>query len=135
MYILLLRVNSTGKISRGQYHEKIGIITDADDNHVAFSGSPNETSGGLIDNFESIDVYWSWDDPQSRVQNKIDRFERMWANESAGLSVINFTEASQELLEKYKQVSRPRKDPEDVGEVGEPRKPDYAAWPWYPELD
>ena len=92
---LAIRVNSSGNIARGQYHEKIGVITDADGNHVAFSGSPNETSGGLVDNYESIDVYWSWDDPHARVQRKIDKFERIWANETSGLSVINFTEATQ----------------------------------------
>ena len=112
---LAIRVTANGNIARGQYHEKIGIITDAQGNHVAFSGSPNETAGGLIDNFESIDVFWSWEDPQRRVHKKIDRFERMWSNEATGLSVIDFTEASQELLEKYKQTQKPRKDPEDDG--------------------
>ncbi|MEM7476697.1 MAG: DNA phosphorothioation system restriction enzyme [Planctomycetota bacterium] len=130
---LALRVNSNGELSRGQYHEKIGIITDSDNNHVAFSGSPNETSGGLIDNFESIDVFWSWDDPHSRVPNKIDRFERMWANKAIGLSVIDFTEASQELLEKYKQTSKPRKDPEDGRKTGEPVEPDYTVGPSIPD--
>ncbi len=129
---LALRVNSKGEISRGQYHEKIGIITDSNTNHVAFSGSPNETSGGLIDNFESIDVFWSWDDPHSRVQNKIDRFERMWANKATGLSVIDFTEATRELLEKYKQTYKPRKDPEEIGNLSEPASPDYSTGPMIP---
>lgn len=116
---LAIRVDSNGAICRGQYHEKIGVITDTDGNHVAFSGSPNETSGGLIDNYESVDVFWSWDDPQGRVQKKIDKFERMWANEALGISVINFTDATQELLEKYKQSTRPRRDPVDDDELVE----------------
>ena len=31
------------------YHEKIGVIGDADGNFLTFSGSPNETYGGLSD--------------------------------------------------------------------------------------
>ena len=108
---LAIRTDSRGQIARGVYHEKIGVITDRSENHVAFSGSPNETSGGLIDNYESIDVFWSWDDPQGRVQKKIEKFERMWADNAPGLSVINFTELSKDLLEQFKQKRRPRKDP------------------------
>lgn len=130
---LAIRVNTHGKISKGQYHEKVGIITDAHGDHVAFSGSPNETSGGLVDNYESIDVFWSWEDPQGRVTKKIAKFERMWANQAPGLSVINFTEASRELLEKYKQVSRPRKDPGDDGQITEPPHPEYVPGPRLPE--
>ena len=44
----------------GIYHEKIGVFIDNDANAVAFTGSSNETLGGLLANFESIDVYWSW---------------------------------------------------------------------------
>jgi DNA phosphorothioation system restriction enzyme len=128
---LAIRVTSEGKLSQGQYHEKIGIISDIEGNHVAFSGSPNETSGGLIDNYESIDVYWSWDDPHNRVQRKISKFERMWANKAPGLSVINFTEASQELLEKYKQTTRPKRDPE-VGKKINKESTDYGSGPRLP---
>src|SRR5436190_748640 len=64
---LALRLDNEGRIAHGLYHEKIGIFTDEEDNHVAFAGSANETAGGLVDNFESIKVFWSWDDPQGRA--------------------------------------------------------------------
>jgi hypothetical protein len=59
------------------YHEKIGLFMDRDGNTVAFTGSPNETAGGLVSNFESIDVYWSWDDPHGRIQRKVNQFSRL----------------------------------------------------------
>lgn len=74
---LALRVDSEGRIGRGLYHEKIGIFTDSANGHIAFTGSSNETAGGLIENFESIDVFTSWDDAQGRVQAKIDHFEAL----------------------------------------------------------
>ncbi len=128
---LAIRVTSSSELAKGQYHEKIGIITDSQDNHVAFSGSPNETAGGLVDNFESIDVFWSWDDPHGRVQKKISRFEQMWVNDAVGLRVINFTEATEELLQRYKQSYRPRHDPEDGVEIDESSTP-YGSRPTIP---
>ena len=59
--------------SVGIYHEKFGIFTDEADNHVVFSGSANESYGGLVSNFESIDVFRSWIDADtSRVKPKLD---------------------------------------------------------------
>lgn len=108
---LALRTDTDGKLKRGIFHEKMGIFTDILDNSIAFSGSPNETVGGLIENYEAIDVYWSWDDPQGRVTNKIERFNNLWNNNVSGLEIIDFTEATQELLKSYKKEEPPSEDP------------------------
>ena len=51
---------STQDVPRlGIYHEKLGLFEDRAKGVVAFIGSPNETAGGLVDNFETIDVFWS----------------------------------------------------------------------------
>ncbi len=42
------------------YHEKIGIIEDAEGNFVTFEGSPNETFSGLGGNIEAFPVHRSW---------------------------------------------------------------------------
>ncbi len=75
------------------YHEKTGVFLDDNNNAVAFSGSSNETVGGLLSNFESIDVHWSWDDTQERVQQKVDNFTRLWNNNTDKLEVIDFLTA------------------------------------------
>jgi DNA phosphorothioation system restriction enzyme len=104
----------TGRLSRGIFHEKIGIFSDSSNNHVAFTGSGNETEGGLMSNFESIDVYCSWLDPQGRVSRKIAAFERLWSERTKGLTVLDFNRVSRELLAKYKTNSPPNIDPEAV---------------------
>lgn len=109
---LALRVDSSKRLTRGIFHEKMGIFTDAADDSVAFSGSANETEGGLIENFEAIDVFWSWDDPNGRVKQKIARFESFWNNSTTGLDVIDFTDATAELLSRYKRSSRPQGEPD-----------------------
>ena len=92
-------LDSDTTFSRGIYHEKVGVFIDDYDNAVAFSGSSNETVGGLLNNFESIDVHWSWDDAQKRVQQKIDNFERLWNNTTEKLEVVDFlTAVADELL-------------------------------------
>lgn len=112
---LALRVDpKTGRLSRGIYHEKIGIFSDPTGNHVAFTGSGNETEGGLITNFESIDVYCSWHDPQSRVARKRAAFDRLWRDTTEGLTVLDFTSVSKQLLAKYRTDIPPEFDPEET---------------------
>lgn len=86
--------------------EKIGIFTDSMENEVAFTGSVNETVGGLIDNFESIDVFWSWEDPHKRTNRKRENFERLWHNNTNGLDVIDFPEAAKRKLLKIRESQK-----------------------------
>lgn len=103
-------------VTNGQaiYHEKIGIFVDNEGNSVSFTGSPNETVGGLVSNFESIDVFFSWDDTQGRNARKIDNFERLWDNETQRLEIFDFPEAAQRKLLKFRTKQRPQYDPEST---------------------
>ena len=60
----------------GIYHEKIGLFQDSQGRRIAFSGSANETAGGLVNNFESIDVYRSWVETD-RVKRKWNNFQKL----------------------------------------------------------
>lgn len=104
---LALRLGTHGEFARGIFHEKTGIFTDSIGNHVAFSGSSNETAGGLVENFESIKVFCSWHDKEGRVQEEIDNFEALWTDSTPGLRVIDFSAAGKELLERFRDPDRP----------------------------
>jgi hypothetical protein len=55
--VLEIKLAVANNISQqGIYHEKLGIFADNSDSIVAFTGSANESSSALIDNFECIDV-------------------------------------------------------------------------------
>jgi len=99
---LAVRLDKNGRFCRGIYHEKAGIFTDSTGNHVAFSGSSNETAGGLVENFESIKVFCLWKDPEGRVQEEIENFESLWNDSTPGLRVIEFSEAGRDLIERYR---------------------------------
>jgi hypothetical protein len=89
---LALRTDGSSGFSRGIFHEKSGVPFDAPRNHVAFTGSSNETAGRLGDNFGSIDVYCSWCDSKGRVDQKIADFEPLWQDKTPRL--IYFTQQS-----------------------------------------
>lgn len=104
----------TGSVRPGIYHEKFGIFSDDRNNHVAFSGSQNETVGGLIENFESIDVFCSWRDAEGRIARKVRAFRDLWSDETAGLSVVEFNDVSREILGRFKTDAPPAHDIEEI---------------------
>jgi hypothetical protein len=104
--------DDAGQGPNGIYHEKIGLFEDSNRDMVAFGGSANETAGGLINNFEAIDVFWSWDDPQERVSRKVANFERLWTNSTNFLQVLDFPEAAKQKLLQMRPAQPPEIDPE-----------------------
>ena len=104
---IAIPVDDDRKPRHGIYHEKLGLFSDRSDNVVAFTGSANETSGGLVDNFETVDVFWSWDDSQGRVFRKAENFDRLWNNKTRGLEVVSFPDAVRNALIKYRQGDYP----------------------------
>ena len=104
---IAIRKGPNGEVARGIFHEKIGIFFDSHKNAISFSGSSNETAGGLQENFESIKVFTSWSSDAPRVQEEIKNFESLWENQTSGLAVIDFSEAGREILEKFRDPNNP----------------------------
>lgn len=101
----------------GIFHEKAGLFHDADGCVVAFSGSANETVGGLVSNFEAIDVFFSWDGTRGRVERKAANFERLWTNETPDLDVLPLPAAvERELIRIAGQRPRGRSREEEPGQ-------------------
>lgn len=110
--------------SFGMYHEKMGIISDAEGNRVAFSGSLNETFNAVHFNYETIDVYCSWKtEDVERVNDKISAFERIWNNDEANITIIDFPELKDEMIRKYKR------EKVDYEKFVEPKLPDIIDAP------
>ncbi|MGB3559430.1 MAG: DEAD/DEAH box helicase family protein, partial [Geitlerinemataceae cyanobacterium] len=83
----------------GIYHEKLGIFADAENNVVAFTGSANESSTALIDNFECIDVFCSWHlGVKERALRKAENFQKLWDNKTDKVEVLEFPEAAKRSL-------------------------------------
>jgi DNA phosphorothioation system restriction enzyme len=85
--------------NRGIYHEKLGIFEDNAGNIVAFTGSANESASALLDNFECVDVFCSWDEGvRERTLSKAENFRRLWENDTPMLEIIDFPEAARRSL-------------------------------------
>jgi len=84
----------------GVFEERLGIFRDTNDDVVAFSGTSNVTFDAENRNFESVDVFTSWDD-KSRVDQKIKNFEDLWTNQTNFIQVYDLPYAERNNLLKY----------------------------------
>jgi len=84
----------------GVFEERMGIFRDTNDDVVAFSGTSNVTFDAENRNFESVDVFTSWDD-KARVENKIKNFEKLWANKTNYVQIYDLIYAEKKNLLKY----------------------------------
>lgn len=92
----------------GLYHEKFGILTDNNYNKIAFTGSINETRSGLINNFESIEVFCSWQGEEAkRVKRIAEDFDRLWSNKTRNAEIMSFPEAAARKLLEYRPYTKP----------------------------
>jgi len=84
----------------GVFEERMGIFRDTNDDVVAFSGTSNVTFDAENRNFESVDVFTSWDD-KSRVDTKIKNFENLWTNKTNYVEIYDLVYAEKKNLLKY----------------------------------
>jgi len=84
----------------GVFEERMGIFRDTNDDAVAFSGTSNVTFDAENRNFESVDVFTSWDD-KARVETKIKNFENLWANKTNYVDIYDLVYAEKKNLLKY----------------------------------
>ena len=89
----------------GMYHEKMGLIYDAEGNVVAFSGSMNESATAMLVNYETIDVFRSWGDQseQERVMLKQNAFTSIWQDTEPNIHVLEFPKLTEAMIEKYRK--------------------------------
>lgn len=114
------------------YHEKFGIFYDHLGNKVVFSGSSNETVGGLVNNFEKIDVYFEEYEKQ-RIEDAVKDFDNLWDDSTEGLEVVDIPKAVREKILTYKKdsINISRKAPKKV----EPREYQLKALKNFREND
>ena len=82
------------------FSESIGIFIDENDDAVAFTGTSRESFSTQTRDFESVDVFTSWND-KSRVERKMKDFEELWDNETKYVEVYDFMWAVENNLLKY----------------------------------
>jgi len=82
------------------FSERIGIFKDDKDGQVAFTGTSKESFSSQTRDFESVDVFTSWND-KTRVERKMEDFEKLWNNKTKYVDVWDFMYAEENNLLKY----------------------------------
>ena len=102
-----------------QYHEKLGIFTDSENNCVSFIGSANETWNAWHQkgNFESIEVFCSWRGERELERTERHRadFESLWVGQTNGIHVSEFPDA---VKNKLLQIEHPSLADIDLVKLG-----------------
>ncbi len=84
----------------GSFSDRVGIFVDERDDVVAFTGTSNQTFNAQNRNFESVDVFTSWND-KSRVEIKTKDFGDLWENKTRHVEVYDFEHAQKRNMLKY----------------------------------
>lgn len=87
--------------SNGIFHEKAGIVEDRAGHRLAWNGSLNETVYGWQENWESINVFCSWDGDQQRVDAEDANFARIWSGVSPHLITVDVPTALRDDLLRF----------------------------------
>lgn len=82
------------------FSERIGLFLDEHDQMVAFTGTSKESFASESRDFESVDVFTSWND-KSRVERKRKDFEELWENKTKYVEVYDFLWAEENNLLKF----------------------------------
>ena len=79
-----------GKKSRNSlFHQKVGIVEDAEGNMISFSGSINETAQAWINNIEEFKVFRSWEIGQLEyLQSDLSKFLAYWKNQKPEIAAV-----------------------------------------------
>ncbi len=99
----------TGELDGGDFHDKFGVFTDQAGDRISFNGSYNDSQKGLR-NYESLKVFTSWQAGTADwVQDDVDKFETLWANEDPNVRVYTLPDAAREAILKLRSAGRPYK--------------------------
>ena len=115
--------------SSALFHEKSGIVEDAEGDRIAWTGSLNETGSGWEDNWETAAVFTSWGRDLPRVEAEERNFENLWYNRRKCWRVMEVPEAvRQHLLEFAPAQGLPKRlKPSPDPLAGKVREPDGRA--------
>lgn len=115
--------------AEGLFHEKAGIIEDKTGDRLAFNGSLNETEAGWTRNWESLNVFTSWRDPD-RVAEEDANFAKLWAGQAKHVITLDVPTAVRDDLLRFlpsddvpAQLKKPEAEPV-LKEVAPPAEPE-----------
>jgi superfamily II DNA or RNA helicase len=112
--LLDVKIAITGENLSGDFHDKWGIIRDANDDKIAFHGSQNDSKKGFT-NYESYTVFISW--ASEREANKLAkheaRFDEIWENAKQGVYSLTLPDSVALGIAELRNNDRPYDNPSE----------------------
>jgi len=112
--LLDVKIAITGEKLSGDFHDKWGIIRDANDDKIAFHGSQNDSKKGFT-NYESYTVFISW--ASEREANKLAkherRFDEIWNNAKQGVYSLTLPDSVALGIAELRNDDRPYDNPSE----------------------
>ena len=96
-----LPITKENLISHGLFHQKVGILTDKEENHLSFSGSINETASAWTRNDEEFKVFKEWEESCEYYKKDREKFDEIWSGNKDNVRVIPLPKAIREELITY----------------------------------
>jgi len=85
--------------NRGIFHQKVGILEDAEGNCLSFSGSENESASGWLSNIEEFKVFRSWMEPEKDyLEADLDKFQKFWTGYPKRAQIMDIPNAVKKRL-------------------------------------
>jgi len=99
----------------GMLHDKTGIFIDNEGKSIAFSGSLNETTKGLLKHADSITTYKSWKIYDGEENNEYfsdihKEFNRFWHNKGKRIKVFSLPDEKLTSIIKFAPKDFPEED-------------------------
>lgn len=88
-------------LSAGLFHQKVGILTDKEGNHISFSGSINETASAWTKNDEEFKVFKDWEESSPYYKEDRERFNTIWEGKKPNVIIVDLPRAVKEELIEY----------------------------------
>jgi len=83
------------------FHQKTALFTDATGDTIGFNGSVNETPAGWQYNWESMNLFRSWDVTRPLLDELRDNFDRLWLGKMRTAYVVDIPTAVHNDLLRY----------------------------------
>lgn len=94
-------------LKNGLFHQKVGLLEDAQGNKLSFSGSINESATAWDKNDEEFKVFKSWSGGDEYYARDRQRFDEFWNNARKTVRTFNLPSALREKIIVYSSDFEP----------------------------
>lgn len=117
--LLEIKIAIPGGELSGDFHDKWGIVVDANGDKIGFHGSQNDSRRGF-DNYESYSIFIGWESNRDleRIERHENRFDDIWDNNKDNVQVITLPDSiALDIAQLRDPDGRPYEEPSEAQQL------------------